>query len=160
MKALTLCVLLGGTQLMRLFSASGVSLCFYFTLFTRLLMSLLLRLSGCTGRRRHARKRRPVAWSSSGLVPQGLFHSCDHYTFFSMLSWGNESFLSVKVFLVKILHFLTSISPFYIALLDSRPRGTAVPYMRKYLSNIHEFGRVRANYNIKSRISLKCPHLK
>lgn len=96
MKALTLCVLLGGTQLMRLFSASGVSLClceflsFYFTLFTRLLMSLLLRLSGCTGRRRHARKQRPVAWSSSGLVPQGLFHSCDHYTFFSMLSWGNE----------------------------------------------------------------------
>lgn len=102
----------------------------------------------------------PVAWSSSGLVPQGLFHSCDHYTFFSMLSWGNKSFLSVKVFLVKILHFLTSISPFYIALLDSQPRGTAVPCMRKYLSNIHEFGWVQANYNIKSRISLKCPHLK
>lgn len=94
MKALTLYVLLGRTEFMRLFSASGVSL-FLCELFLHLFWCLNIYPPVSPGCRRHASKQRPVAWSISGLVPQGLFHSCDQVveeterkSFFLFTVWG------------------------------------------------------------------------
>lgn len=103
MKALTLYVVLGGTELMRLFSASGALLClcvflsFYFTLFTPLLISPHLPLSIYTGRRRYAQWRAArgliqfwITFSSSGLV--SLVWSLYLLFLFCMLYISRKSF--------------------------------------------------------------------
>lgn len=103
MKALTLYVVLGGTELMRLFSASGALLClcvflsFYFTLFTPLLISPHLPLSIYTGRRRYAQWRAArgliqfwITFSSSGLV--SLVWSSYLLFLFCMLYISRKSF--------------------------------------------------------------------
>lgn len=108
MKALTLYVLLGGTALMRLFSASGISLClceclsFYFTLFTPLYFQLSLSAQGAA-----------ATPAERGLrFLRARFTRVIFRRFFLACYLEEKSFLSVKVFLVKIPIFLTSISHF------------------------------------------------
>lgn len=113
MKALTLYVVLGGTELMRLFSASGALLClcvflsFYFTLFTPLLISPHLPLSIYTGRRRYAQWRAArgliqfwITFSSSGLVSLVWYLYLPLYTSYSYLAcWGK--FWQKEVFVLS-----------------------------------------------------------
>lgn len=70
MKALTLYMVLGGTELMRLFSASGALLCLYvFLSFWSLHIYLSLSTQGTAAT---PSKELPLH-----LVPWGSFHSCD-----------------------------------------------------------------------------------
>lgn len=180
MKALTLYVVLGETELMRLFSASGallclcVFLCFYYTLFTPLLISPHPTLCVYTRRRRCARWRAArgsiqswITFASSGLVSPvwSFIPAClDLLFLFNMLYGSKNTLFPFKVFLVKCSIFNVYFSlhhEIYFALhywMFSATRGTAALWSLSVWGNtwaiLGGLG-MQVNYNFKNRVSLK-----